>query len=94
MDLSFGYTWNPLMTLVLIGNSALFFFGGGLGPFKNRGHLGSRYIYIYLAYIFGSHLSGSGIGWIPARNVQSCLALRSMPPMLLAGGEGFVETVF
>ena len=52
------------------------------------------YIYIYV-YIFGSHLWGSGIGWIPARNVQSCLALRSMPPMLLAGkGEGFRGNCF
>ena len=39
------------MTLVLIGNSALFFFGGGLGPFKNRGRLCSRYI-IYIAVRF------------------------------------------
>ena len=34
-------TWNPLMTLVLVGVSALFW--GGL-TCKHRGHWGSRYM--------------------------------------------------
>ena len=88
------YTWNPLMTPCFDWKFGLVL--GGLGPFQNRGHqrVPGIYIYIYLPYTFGSHLWGSGIGWIPARNVQSCLALRSMPPMLLAGGEGFRGNYF
>ena len=41
-------TWNPNDPVVLIGISVLFL--GGL-TFKNRGHLGSRYIYIFF-YLF------------------------------------------
>ena len=59
MDLSFGYTWNPLMTLVLIGNSALFFFGGGWVPsIIEVIWVPGIYIYIYLPYIYSGRIYG------------------------------------